>query len=68
MSTSRPGHSRFWAGAARAACGYRSDRAGMHQHAALRACAARGARLPVFDIYSLITWFRTGLRPREFAR
>jgi Asp/Glu/hydantoin racemase len=23
--------------------------------------------LPVFDIYSLITWFHTGLRPRHFA-
>jgi len=23
--------------------------------------------LPVFDIYSLITWFHTGLRPRRFA-
>jgi hypothetical protein len=24
--------------------------------------------LPVFDIYSLITWFQAGLRPREFMR
>jgi Asp/Glu/hydantoin racemase len=24
--------------------------------------------LPVFDIYSLITWFHAGLRPRDFAR
>jgi hypothetical protein len=24
--------------------------------------------LPVFDIYSLITWFHAGLRPREFGR
>jgi hypothetical protein len=23
--------------------------------------------LPVFDIYSLITWFHAGLRPRRFA-
>jgi Asp/Glu/hydantoin racemase len=23
--------------------------------------------LPVFDIYSLITWFHAGLRPRTFA-
>jgi Asp/Glu/hydantoin racemase len=23
--------------------------------------------LPVFDIYSLITWFHAGLRPREFG-
>jgi Asp/Glu/hydantoin racemase len=24
--------------------------------------------LPVFDIYSLINWFHTGLRPRDFSR
>jgi hypothetical protein len=24
--------------------------------------------LPVFDIYSLITWFHAGLRPRDFSR
>jgi hypothetical protein len=24
--------------------------------------------LPVFDIYSLITWFHAGLRPRDFGR
>ena len=24
--------------------------------------------LPVFDIYSLITWFHAGLRPRDFTR
>src|SRR5580692_1300490 len=29
-------------------------------------CAALG--LPVFDIYSLITWFHAGLRPRAFER
>jgi len=23
--------------------------------------------LPIFDIYSLITWFHAGLRPRVFA-
>ena len=23
--------------------------------------------LPVFDIFSLITWFHTGLRPRDFG-
>ena len=23
--------------------------------------------LPVYDIYSMITWFHTGLRPRAFA-
>jgi hypothetical protein len=23
--------------------------------------------LPVYDIYSLITWFHAGLRPREFG-
>ena len=31
--------------------------------AALRAALG----LPVFDIYSLITWFHAGLRPREFG-
>ncbi len=24
--------------------------------------------LPVFDIYSLITWFHAALRPRDFGR
>jgi hypothetical protein len=24
-------------------------------------------RLPVFDIYSMITWFHAGLRPRRFT-
>jgi Asp/Glu/hydantoin racemase len=24
--------------------------------------------VPVFDIYSLITWFHAGLRPRDFSR
>ena len=24
--------------------------------------------LPVFDIYSMITWFHAGLRPRDFTR
>ena len=28
----------------------------------------RAAGLPVFDIYSLITWFHAGLRPRDFGR
>jgi hypothetical protein len=31
------------------------------------AAALRAAlRLPVYDIYSMITWFHTGLRPRRF--
>ncbi|MBT6278014.1 MAG: aspartate/glutamate racemase family protein, partial [Chromatiales bacterium] len=24
--------------------------------------------LPVFDFYSFVTWFHTGLRPRRFAQ
>ena len=34
-----------------------------HAHALRKATG-----LPVFDIYSLITWFHAGLRPRDFGR
>lgn len=32
------------------------------------AALAEAVRLPVYDIYSMITWFHAGLRPRVFGR
>jgi len=28
---------------------------------------ARRFRMPVYDFYTLVTWFHAGLRPRRFA-
>ena len=50
-----------------AASGYRGDRAGVHQHAALCRMLREALGVPVYDIYSLITWFHAGLRPRVFG-
>jgi len=32
------------------------------------AALAEAVRLPVYDIYSMISWFHAGLRPRVFGR
>jgi len=30
-------------------------------------CLARTFRLPVYDVYTLVTWFHAGLSPRDFG-
>ncbi|MCA3265772.1 MAG: aspartate/glutamate racemase family protein, partial [Azospirillum sp.] len=32
------------------------------------AALARATGLPVYDVYSMVTWFHAGLRPRVFPR
>jgi hypothetical protein len=32
------------------------------------AALAEATRLPVYDIYTMISWFQAGLRPRRFGR
>jgi hypothetical protein len=38
----------------------------MHQHGALRRRFGRTFGLPVYSIYTLLTWFQAGLLPRRF--
>ena len=54
-SNAAPTSSRHW-----------SDGAGMHQHGALRRRFGRTFGLPVYSIYTLLTWFQAGLLPRRF--
>jgi hypothetical protein len=38
-----------------------------HNMAPFSRCLARTFRLPVYDVYTLVTWFHAGLSPRDFG-
>jgi len=38
-----------------------------HNMAPFSRCVARTFRVPVYDVYSLVTWFHAGLSPRDFG-
>ena len=38
-----------------------------HNMAPFSRCIARNFRIPVYDVYTLITWFHAGLSPRDFG-
>jgi hypothetical protein len=38
-----------------------------HNMAPFSRCLARSFRIPVYDVYTLVTWFHAGLSPRDFG-